>query len=127
VVLNQLYKGAERWDCQACPCLVGNLGCVVARWLVAGTPLEVAAGQVALGREYLQIQAVWVWPVESGSHARRELGCVALMLVTVGISVVHIRRDKLELRSPGLGDNLFEAGTGIVVSDVEIHSKPTCS
>jgi hypothetical protein len=49
------------------------------------------------------------------------------MLVTVGISVVHIRRDKLELRSPGLGDNLFEAGTGIVVSDVEIHSKPTCS
>ena len=59
----------------------GQLGCIVAQCLVAGTPLEVAAGQVAVGRE-LQIQAVWAWPVERGSHARRELGCIALKLVT---------------------------------------------
>ena len=64
----------------------GQLGCVVARRLVAGTPLEVAARQVALGRKYLQIQAVWMWPVETGSHAGWELGCVALMLVTVGVT-----------------------------------------
>ena len=68
------------------PVLGGQLGCVVARRLVAGTPLEVAAGQVALGKEYCQIQAVWAWPVESGSHARRELGCIALKLVTEGVT-----------------------------------------
>jgi hypothetical protein len=40
------------------------------------------------------------------------------------IPVVHVRRDKLELHSPGLGDNSFEVGAGLVVSDVEIHSEP---
>ncbi len=64
----------------------GQLGCVVAHCLVAGTPLEVAARQVALGRECLQIQVMWVWPVETGSHAGRELGCTALMLVMVGVT-----------------------------------------
>ena len=65
-----------------------QLGCVVARCLVAGagTPLEVVAGQVALGRVCLQIQVVWVWPVKTGSHAGRELGCMALMLVTAGVT-----------------------------------------
>ena len=43
------------------------------------------------------------------------------------IPVVHIRRDKLELHSPGLGDNLLEVGSGLVVSDVEIHSEPVRS
>ncbi len=43
------------------------------------------------------------------------------------ILAVHIRRDKLELRSPGLSDNLLEVGAGLVVSDVEIHSKPARS
>ena len=28
----------------------------------------------------------WVWPVETGSRAGRELGCVALMLVTAGVT-----------------------------------------
>ncbi len=64
----------------------GQLGCVVAHRLVAGTPLEVAAGQAALGRKCLQIQVLWVWPVETGSHAGRELGCVALMLVMAGVT-----------------------------------------
>ena len=64
----------------------GQLGCIVARCLVAGTPLEVAAVRVALGRECLQIQVVWVWPVETGSHTGRELGCMALMLVMVGVT-----------------------------------------
>ena len=52
--------------------------------LVAETPLEVVAGETAVGREHLQIQAVWAWLVEDGSHARRELGCMALMLGTEG-------------------------------------------
>jgi hypothetical protein len=43
------------------------------------------------------------------------------------ISAVHIRRDKLELRLPGLGDNSLEVGAGLVVSDDEIHSKPVSS
>ena len=64
----------------------GQLRCVVAHRLLEGTPLEVAAGQAALGRECFQIQVVWVWPVKTGSRAGRELGCVALMLVTVGVT-----------------------------------------
>ena len=68
------------------PVLGGQLGCVVARRLVAGTPLEVAAGQVALGKEYCQIQAVWAWPVESGSHVRQEMGSTAPMLVMEGVT-----------------------------------------
>ena len=43
------------------------------------------------------------------------------------IPVVHIRQDKLELRSPGLGYNSLEVGAGLVISDVEIHSKPARS
>ena len=65
----------------------GQLGCVVARRLVAGTPLEVVVGQVALGRECHQIQVVWVWPVEIGSHAGRGLGGMALMLATAGVTM----------------------------------------
>ena len=40
------------------------------------------------------------------------------------IPVVHIRRDKLEFCLPGLGDNLFEVGAGLVISDVGIHREP---
>jgi hypothetical protein len=40
------------------------------------------------------------------------------------IPVEHIRRDTLELRSPGLGDNLLEVGPGLFVLDFEIHSEP---
>ncbi len=43
------------------------------------------------------------------------------------IPAVHIRRDKLGLRLPGLGDNLLEVGAGLVISDIEIHSKPVRS
>jgi hypothetical protein len=43
------------------------------------------------------------------------------------IPAVHIRRDKLEMCSPGLGDNSLEVSAGLVVSDVEIHSEPTHS
>ena len=64
----------------------GQLGCFVVRCLVAGTPLEVMARQVALGRECCQIQVMWVLPVETGSHAGRELECMALMLVTAGVT-----------------------------------------
>ena len=48
--------------------------------------MEVMTMQVALGRECLQMQVVWVWPVETGSHAGQELGCVALMLVPAGVT-----------------------------------------
>ncbi len=67
----------------------GQLGWTVAWCLVAETPLEVAAGEAAVGREHLQRQAAWAWPVENGSLARRELGCVAPMLVTKGVTGGH--------------------------------------
>jgi len=73
------------------PTFSGKRGFAVARHLVAGTPLEVVAGEVAVGREWvclrkecLQRQAAWVWPLGTGPHARLELGCGAPMLATEG-------------------------------------------
>ena len=43
------------------------------------------------------------------------------------IPVVHIWQDNLELCLTGLGDNSLEVGAGLVVLDVEIHSKPVRS
>ncbi len=64
----------------------GQLGYVVARRLVAETPLEVVAGEVAVGWVWVrpQRQAALVWPQETGSDARLELGGTAPMLATEG-------------------------------------------
>jgi hypothetical protein len=68
------------------PVFGGQLGYVVARHLVAETPLEVAAGEVAVGQVRVQPQrrAAWVWPQGTGLDARLELGGAAPMLATEG-------------------------------------------
>ncbi len=64
------------------PVFGGQLGYVVARRLVVETPLEVVAGEVAVGWVWVwpQRQAAWVWPRRTSSDARLELGGVAPML-----------------------------------------------
>ncbi len=68
------------------PVFGGQLGYVVAQPLVADTPLEVAAGEVAVGWVWVRPQrrAAWVWPQGTGSDARLELGGAAPMLATEG-------------------------------------------
>jgi hypothetical protein len=68
------------------PVFGGQLGYVVARRLVAETPLEVAAGEVAVGWVWVQPRrrAAWVWPRGTGLEARLELGGTAPMLATEG-------------------------------------------
>jgi hypothetical protein len=68
------------------PVFGGQLGYVVAWCLVAETPLEVAAGEVAVGwvRVRPQRRAAWVGPRGSGLDARLELGGKAPMLATEG-------------------------------------------
>jgi hypothetical protein len=68
------------------PMFGGQLGYVVARRLVAETPLEVAAGEVAVGRVWVwpRRRAAWMWTRGTGSDARPELGGAAPMLAMEG-------------------------------------------
>ncbi len=68
------------------PVFGGQLGYVVARHLVAETPLEVVAGEVAVGQVWVRPRrrAAWVWPRGTGSDARPELGEAAPMLAMEG-------------------------------------------
>ncbi len=66
------------------PMFGGQLGYVVARRLVAETPLEVAAGEVGWVWVRPRRRAAWVWPRGTGSDARLELGGAAPMLATEG-------------------------------------------